>query len=94
MTVAPEYRRLAVARTLCARLERASDAPYRGFFVDLFVRRSNGVAIRMYERMGYSVFRCVRDYYANLGPGLAGAEDAYGQSAPAFAVPRRLTPAF
>ena len=79
MTVAPEYRRLALAGNLCRRLERTSEEPYHGFFVDLYVRRSNDVAIGMYERMGYSVFRCVKDYYANLGPGMAGAEDAYGQ---------------
>ena len=79
VTVAPEYRRLAIAGNLCKRLERISEEPYRGFFVDLYVRRSNDVAIGMYERMGYSVFRCVRDYYANLGPGMAGSEDAYGQ---------------
>lgn len=93
VTVAPEYRRLAIAGTLCRLLERTSEAPYRGFFVDLFVRRSNDVAIRMYERMGYSVFRCVRDYYANLGPGMAGAEDAYGQSAPAPPCCPLLSPA-
>lgn len=79
VTVAPEYRRLAIAGNLCKLLERISEEPYRGFFVDLYVRRSNDVAIGMYERMGYSVYRCVRDYYANLGPGMAGSEDAYGQ---------------
>lgn len=79
VTVAPEYRRLSIAGNLCKLLEQISEEPYRGFFVDLYVRRSNDVAIRMYERMGYSVFRCVKDYYANLGPGMAGEEDAYGQ---------------
>jgi N-terminal acetyltransferase B complex catalytic subunit len=82
VTVAPEYRRLAIAGNLCKLLEHTSEEPYRGFFVDLFVRRSNDVAIGMYERMGYTVYRCVRDYYANLGPGMAGSEDAYGQCHP------------
>jgi len=53
---------------------------YKGFFVDLYVRPSNQVATGMYEGMGYSVFRTVKDYYGNLGPGTEGgeAEDAYG----------------
>lgn len=79
VTVAPEYRRLSIAGNLCKLLEQISEEPYRGFFVDLYVRRSNDVAVGMYERMGYSVFRSIKDYYANLGPGMAGSEDAYGQ---------------
>ena len=94
MTVAPEYRRLAIAGNLCKLLERISEEPYRGFFVDLFVRRSNDVAIGMYERMGYSVYRCVRDYYANLGPGMAGSEDAYGQYNWQLAVGSAAPPSF
>jgi N-terminal acetyltransferase B complex catalytic subunit len=35
---------------------------YDGWFVDLFVRASN-VAIKMYEKLGYVVYRRVKDYY-------------------------------
>ena len=41
----------------------------RGFFVDLFVRRSNQMAIDMYSKMGYSTYRRVIGYYS-------GEEDA------------------
>lgn len=45
------------------------------YFVDLFVRVSNKVAINMYKNLGYIVYRTVIDYYA--GPGDID-EDAYG----------------
>lgn len=41
------------------------------YFVDLFVRISNNVAIDMYRKFGYSVYRQVLGYYS-------GKEDAYG----------------
>lgn len=49
-----------------------------GFFVDLFVRVSNQVAVNMYKRLGYSVYRTVIEYYSasNGEPD----EDAYGES--------------
>ena len=34
------------------------------FFVDLFVRVSNKVAVNMYERLGYTVYRRVLEYYS------------------------------
>ncbi|KAJ7866653.1 N-acetyltransferase [Mycena leptocephala] len=48
-------------------LTRVSDDTYRGFFVDLYVRCTNDVAIGMYEELGYSVYRRVREYYESLG---------------------------
>ena len=44
---------------------------YDGYFVDLFVRISNAVAIQMYKKFGYTVYRQVINYYS-------GEEDAYG----------------
>ena len=44
---------------------------YNAYFVDLFVRISNVLAIAMYERLGYVVYRQVERYYS-------GEEDAYG----------------
>lgn len=43
---------------------------YNAFFVDLFVRCSNYLAIKMYNRLGYTVYRRVLDYYS-------GEEDAF-----------------
>ena len=81
LTVAPEYRRLGLARKMMNLLEIVSDEIYKGFFVDLYVRCANRVAIEMYEGMGYSVYRRVREYYGNLGVGKGGRdeEDAFGE---------------
>ena len=68
VTVPPEYRRLGMATRLMEALEQQSDRA-RGFFVDLFVRRSNQLAIDMYSKMGYSTYRRVIGYYS-------GEEDA------------------
>ena len=40
-----------------------------GFFVDLFVRPSNKIAVGMYKELGYVVYRTVEGYYND--------EDAY-----------------
>ncbi|KAJ3543740.1 hypothetical protein NM688_g5827 [Phlebia brevispora] len=52
ITVAPEYRRLNLARKMMNMLEHVSDQGYKGYFVDLYVRCTNTVAIGMYERLG------------------------------------------
>lgn len=36
------------------------------YFVDLFVRESNTNALKMYESMGYTVYRRVLDYYSGF----------------------------
>ena len=46
----------------------------RCFFVDLFVRVSNAVAVDMYHRLGYIIYRKVLDYYSGDTD-----EDAYGE---------------
>ena len=61
-------------------LELVSDEVYKGFFVDLYVRCNNSIAIDMYEGMGYSVYRRVREYYGNMaGNGGRDEEDAFGE---------------
>ncbi|OQR70344.1 N-alpha-acetyltransferase 20-like, partial [Tropilaelaps mercedesae] len=37
------------------------------FFVDLFVRQSNAIAIDMYKRLGYIIYRRVIGYYSSSG---------------------------
>lgn len=69
VTVAPSFRRMGLARRLMAELEEISENVHDGYFVDLFVRKSNSNAIAMYEGMGYVTFRTVLDYYS-------GEEDA------------------
>jgi len=46
----------------------------RCFFVDLFVRVSNAVAVDMYRNLGYVVYRKVIDYYSGDVD-----EDAFGK---------------
>lgn len=80
ITVAPEYRRLSLGRKMMNLLELVSDATYRGFFVDLYVRCNNQIAIGMYEGLGYSVYRRVREYYGSIvGHGGKDEEDAFGE---------------
>lgn len=63
LSVAPEFRRLGLAAKLMEMLEEISERK-GGFFVDLFVRVSNQVAVNMYKRLGYSVYRTVIEYYS------------------------------
>jgi N-terminal acetyltransferase B complex catalytic subunit len=70
VTVGPAFRRLGLARNLMRVCEALSEATYDCFFVDLFVRRSNTVAIDMYKGFGYVVYRTIRGYYSD-------GEDAY-----------------
>jgi N-terminal acetyltransferase B complex catalytic subunit len=65
VSVAPEYRRLGVAAKLMNYLEEVSERK-NCFFVDLFVRVSNTVAVTMYETLGYVVYRRVLGYYSGL----------------------------
>jgi len=63
LSVAPEFRRLGLAGKLMNGLEEISERK-RCYFVDLFVRVSNQVAVAMYEKLGYSVYRRVLEYYS------------------------------
>jgi N-terminal acetyltransferase B complex catalytic subunit len=91
LTVAPEYRRLSLARSMVNHLEFVSDEHYKGFFVDLYVRCNNALAISMYEGFGYSVYRRVREYYGTLGVGKGGKdeEDAFDMRKPLSKDPLR-----
>ena len=83
LTIAPAYRRLGYGKLLSESLEKAC-TQQNAFFVDLFVRESNKGAIRMYESMGYSVFRVVVDYYQDnlLHPNLGMGESAFDMRKP------------
>jgi len=66
LSVAPEYRRLGVANRLMDSLENISEEK-SCYFVDLFVRLSNTIAIEMYKRLGYTIYRRVIGYYSSSG---------------------------
>lgn len=63
LTIAPEFRRLGLAAKLMNVVEEISENK-KCFFVDLFVRVSNQVAVDMYTRVGYTVYRRVLEYYS------------------------------
>ncbi|XP_069117366.1 LOW QUALITY PROTEIN: N-alpha-acetyltransferase 20-like [Argopecten irradians] len=63
LTIAPEYRRLGLAGKLMNILEEISEKKHC-YFVDLFVRVSNKVAVEMYNKLGYGVYRRVIEYYS------------------------------
>lgn len=46
---------------------------HHAYFVDLFVRKSNDVAVQLYTSLGYVIYRTVLEYYSGDNP-----EDAYG----------------
>lgn len=70
VTVGPGFRRLGLARKLMEVCEELSEATYDCYFVDLFVRQSNAVAINMYKGFDYVTYRTIRGYYGD-------GEDAY-----------------
>ncbi|KAI4524504.1 acyl-CoA N-acyltransferase [Schizophyllum commune] len=85
LTVAPEYRRLGLGKKMMDLLELVSDEIYKGWFVDLYVRCTNNVAVGMYEKLGYTVYRRVREYYGSLGTGVKrnrDEEDAFDMRKP------------
>lgn len=55
VTVAPDFRRQGLARSLMDICEEVTEK-HDGWFVDLFVRAGNTVAVRMYEKLGYVVY--------------------------------------
>ncbi|KAH3680177.1 hypothetical protein WICPIJ_008358 [Wickerhamomyces pijperi] len=66
VTVNAYYRRIGLASYLCDNLEYMTDAPpHETNFIDLFVKANNHLAIKMYEKLGYDVFRRVVGYYGN-----------------------------
>ena len=73
ISVADKFRRIGLAAILMRHLEKVSELKHC-YFVDLFVRVSNNVAITMYKNMGYKVFRTIQGYYTSA---FEEAEDAY-----------------
>ncbi|BGP14126.1 hypothetical protein JCM10213_002424 [Rhodosporidiobolus nylandii] len=79
ITVSPSHRRLGLASMMMDLLEKVSEQE-DGYFVDLFVRQSNNLAIGLYESLGYTIYRRVRGYYGG-GP-KEPDEDAYDMRKP------------
>ena len=56
-------------------LEEVTDKRHHGWFVDLFVKPSNNIAVGFYRKIGYEVYRTVSGYYSDSNG--KGGEDAY-----------------
>ena len=61
LSVSNDYRRLHLAAELMQRLENVTEVK-RGMFVDLFVRKSNHIAVEMYKKLGYVIYRYELQY--------------------------------
>ncbi|THU44636.1 hypothetical protein C4D60_Mb02t09460 [Musa balbisiana] len=70
VTVSSEFRRQKLAKKLMHLLEDISDKIDKAYFVDLFVRASNMPAMKMYEKLGYVIYRRVLRYYSGEEDGL------------------------
>eukprot|EP01060_Flectonema_neradi_P019612 TRINITY_DN2684_c2_g1_i2.p1 TRINITY_DN2684_c2_g1~~TRINITY_DN2684_c2_g1_i2.p1 ORF type:complete len:198 (+),score=31.37 TRINITY_DN2684_c2_g1_i2:56-595(+) len=63
VTVSPDTRRMGLGGQLMEFLEEYAVEVDEAYFVDLFVRKSNEVAINMYKNRDYIIFRTIKDYY-------------------------------
>lgn len=77
VTVAPNARRQGIARYFMDYLKMVSEKIHDAFYVDLFVRPSNQVAVGMYRYLGYGVFQIVDKYYSKGRGEGSQAEDCY-----------------
>ena len=66
VTVSEDYRRLGIASMLMSILETVCDRYYHAYFVDLFVRPSNKSAQIMYNKLGYTLYRQIINYYSTI----------------------------
>jgi N-terminal acetyltransferase B complex catalytic subunit len=64
VSVAPPFRRTGLAGALMHGLEEISATLHNAYFVDLFVRKSNRAAQKLYERLGYVTYQTVAGYYS------------------------------
>ncbi|KAL7716817.1 N-acetyltransferase [Entamoeba marina] len=63
ITIAREYRKIGLSTQLMYWLKQISEEAHT-YYVDLFVRKSNDTAIKMYNRLGYSIYREILEYYS------------------------------
>lgn len=78
VTVEKDFRRLKLGKLLVDQLVLASEAEdQKCYFMDLYVRCSNKVAVDMYKKFGFHAFRRVLNYYMG-----SGGEDAFDMRLP------------
>lgn len=85
VTVAPTFRRISLASMLCRSLEAITDSkPHEVNFIDLFVKCNNNLAIKLYEKLGYSVYRRVVGYYNSSDDGYPSSLNSTNDDKDAF----------
>ncbi|KAI0989127.1 hypothetical protein GJ496_004173 [Pomphorhynchus laevis] len=62
LSVAPEFRRCGISVKLMNQVEQIFEEK-KCYYVDLFVRTTNEPAFELYKRLGYSIYRRIRNYY-------------------------------
>lgn len=66
ITIQNSYRKIGLASELCSCLESLSNLKsYESYFIDLFVRVTNKIGIKLYLKLGYSIWLRVIGYYGN-----------------------------
>ncbi|KAI3404355.2 naa20 [Candida oxycetoniae] len=63
VTISDQYRRISLASKLCLALENISEVQ-QTLFIDLFVKVTNQLARKLYEKLDYAVYRRVIGYYS------------------------------
>ncbi|KAI5951318.1 naa20 [Candida jiufengensis] len=67
VTINQNYRRINLASKLCLQLEKISEVQLT-LFIDLFVKVTNELGRKLYEKLGYSIYRRVIGYYGKSMP--------------------------
>lgn len=69
VTINNQYRRIGLASDLCLFLEDiVNKKPDDTLFIDLFVKVTNTLALQLYQKLGYSIYRRVVGYYGKEMP--------------------------
>ena len=77
VTVSPLGRRNGIARYFMDYLKMISEKIHNAFYIDLFVRPSNKIAVGMYKYLGYGIYQVVDKYYSRGRDRDSKAEDCY-----------------
>ena len=64
ITIAREFRRSGLSNRMMDWLRDISEEK-KTYYIDLFVRKSNDIGLKMYYLLGYSIYREILEYYSN-----------------------------
>ncbi len=64
LSVCPSLRKFKIGTKLME-MFGCNGNSYKSWFIDLFVRKSNKIAISFYKKLGYVAYRSIFDYYCS-----------------------------